>query len=1574
MSESNDTSPAQGIAIVGMSGRFPGAGSLEQFWRNLRDGVESITRFTESELIEAGIDPALVRDPAYVAAKGVVEGVEMFEPAFFGFTPREAELMDPQHRLLLECAWEALEDAGVDPDRFPGRAAVYVGTGTSSYLLSNLLPNAEELRRAGTLQVLILNDRDFAATRLSYKLNLRGPSALVQTACSTALMAVHVACQSLLAGEADLAVAGGVSIGAPVKEGYLYQEGSISSPDGLCRSYDAQAGGSVAGTGAGIVVLKRLADALEAGDTVHAVILGSAANNDGSAKVGFTAPSIEGQAEAIAEALLMSGVDPDTIGYVEGHGSATALGDPIEVSALRQAFAQAGHGGGPCALGSVKSNIGHLNAAAGVAGLIKTALALSHRTIPPSVHFETPNAQVDFGPFQVPTAALPWERGDSPRRAGVSSFGLGGTNVHAVLEEAPERGPSGPSRPWQLLPLSARTPSALAAQGARLADRLEEGGLDLSDVAFTLQTGRRAFAHRRAVVCRDVAGAVAALREGRGAAGVFEGGQRPVVFLFPGLGDHYVDMGRELYDSEPDFAAEVDRCAEILRPHLGADIREILFSAGPRAAKGTGERQTDLRAMLRRGGEPGDEASRRLARTEHAQPILFAVEYALARLLMAWGITPQAMIGYSLGEYVAACLAGVLSLEDALALVARRAKLIQELPGGAMLAVPSPETEVRPLLDERLAVAATNGPHLCVVGGPEEAVAELEGRLAERGVTCLRLTTTHAFHTPMMRPAVAALTGLAATARVGAPKIPYLSNVTGTWITAADLQDPGYWARHMVQPVRFAEGVAELLREPGRVMVEVGPGGTLSALVRQHPEGGAGRLAVGTLRRASEEGSDLALLLDALGRLWVEGVPFDSEALFAGERRHRVRLPTYPFERQRYWIDPPKGGVTPEPVPVSTGTRPDLADWFWSPVWKQAPLAAPAASEGDGAWLVFLDRGGLGARLAERLRRDGRTVSTVAAGTGFHVDGEAVTIDPARRQDYDSLVQHLRAGGGELPARVLHLWGVTGAEPGFDEAQARGLLSLIFLEQAVTAGGGGGSPVHLAMVADGLHDVADGDPVHPGKATVLGAVKVIHQESTRLTCACIDVVPPPAGSPAEERLIGQLLAEASPAAGGRLDGAVAYRGRRRWVRAFEPVGLPGEDAASRLAAGGAYLVTDGVHGGGAALAELLLRSLDARVALVVPPQFPPPERWEGWEGLPAVPPGADVLGAAVKRLSGLGAAERERLLLVRAGSDKPGAVRAALGEARAALGPLQGVFHTAGAFTGGLIQLKTAEALRAAVDPAALGAEAWLAALAAEPEPPAFVLLMSSTLAFTGGLGQLDIAAAGAFLDALARRHAAEDGPFIVAAHWDPYQWDGWLIAAAAGGAGLQPVEIQKNLEAWSIAAGRSGEAMRRLLASTLPQVIVASRDLPAMIAEADSITADTLFAQMAPMHRGEKAERPGLATAYAEPRDERERQLAALWEELFGIAPIGIEDSFLELGGHSLLAIQMVTQIRALFEADLPVTALFEAPTIAELAKLIGRAKGEESAEDLEALLALIEGLSPDEAAEKLAAMGAAL
>jgi acyl transferase domain-containing protein/acyl carrier protein len=1540
MSESAEATPAHGIAIVGMSGRFPGARSLAEFWRNLRDGVESISFFTAEELVAEGIEPAVAEDPAYVRAKGVIEGVEMFDAAFFGFTPREAALMDPQHRLLLECAWEALEDAGCDPARFPGRAAVYVGSGTSSYLFSNLLPNRAELESVGALQALILNDRDFVATRLSYKLNLRGPSVVVQTACSTSLMAVHMACQSLLAGEADLALAGGVSISLPIKEGYLYQDGSISSPDGHCRSFDAGAGGSVAGIGAGLVALKRLADAIEDGDAIHAVILGSAANNDGSAKVGFTAPSIEGQAEVIAEGLLMAGVEPDTIGYVEGHGSATSLGDPIEVSALRQAFERTGHSGRPCALGSVKSNVGHLNTAAGIAGLIKTVLALRHGTIPPSLHFERPNPQADFGPFQVPTQVLPWPEDLSPRRAGVSSFGLGGTNVHAVLEEAPKAELSGPSRSWQLLLLSARTPTALAAQADRLADRLEKGEpVNLADVAFTLQAGRKAFNRRRAVVCRDLADAVAALREGRGASSSFEGSERPVVFLFPGLGDHYVDMGRELYESEPAFAAEVDRCAEALRPHLGADVREILFSVDPRQAPGAGsERRTDLRALLRRGGEARDEASRRLDRTEYAQPILFVVEYALARLLMAWGLRPQAMIGYSLGEYVAACLSGALSLEDALALVAGRAKLIQALPAGAMLAVPLPETEVQPFLDAGLAMAATNGPHFCVVGGPDGALADLERRLTGRGVTCLRLATTHAFHTAMMEPAAVALTELARTVTVGTPKIPYVSNVTGAWITAADLADPGYWARHMVRPVRFAEGLAELLRDADRTMVEVGPGGTLSALVRQHPEAGSGRLTVATMRRQSEEGSDLAVLLDALGRLWVEGVSIDPAGLFAGQRRRRVPLPTYPFERQRCWIDPPKGAAREEaPRPGVLAREPDLADWFWVPVWKQTAPVIPGTDDDPGPWLLFLDDCGVGERLASRLREKGRNVVTVAAG---------------ETPDYEALIRHLRDDGG-LPSRIVHLWGL-GSAPDFEEAQETGLLSLIFLEQALVAAGTDGPAIRIAVVGDHLHEILDGDRVQPAKAAVVGACRVVHQESSRLTCFSLDCTP-------DDGLIDRLLAEMGRET---VDPVVAYRGRQRWVRTFDHVRLP-ETSFSPLREGGVYLITDGGNAGGVGLAELLTGAMRSRVALLLPPTFPARELWGNWPETP----GQDQIGDVARRLLALeqGPGAAGDLLILRADASDPAAVRAAVEQARARFGPLDGAFHTPGAFTGGLIQLKTRETLAVALAPVERGARALLAALADDDR--AFVVLMSSTLGFTGGLGQVDLAATGSYLDALAQ-HLAGGARRVVAAHWDPYQWQAWLVAGL--GALLQ-TEQQHDLEAGAISVAASGEALRRLLASDLPRIIVSARDLEAVIEETDALTAESFFAQMEKARRsGGAHSRDGLPNPYVPPRDEREERLAALWEELFGIAPIGIEDSFLELGGHSLLAIQMVTQIRSRFEADLPVTALFEAPTIGELSKLIGRARGEETPEDLEALLALVEGLSPDEAARKLAEMEA--
>jgi amino acid adenylation domain-containing protein len=897
------------IAIIGMAGRFPKAGDLEQFWRNLRDGVEGVTFFTDEELLgESNLSPALIADPNYVRAAAILDGIDLFDAEFFDITPREAEILDPQQRLLLECAWQALESAGYIGTRRP--VGVFAGTSQSTYLFNNILPNSEIASSVGGLALNLASEKDFLATRLSYKLNLEGPSMTVQTACSTSLTAVHMACQNLLAGECELALAGGVSVRVPQKAGYLYQAGSVNSPDGHCRAFDARAQGTVGGQGVGVVVLKLLEDALADGDHVLAVIKGSAMNNDGSLKAGFTAPRRDGQARAIRAAQLRAEVEPDTITYVETHGTATPLGDPIEIAALTKAFRQGTDRRNFCAVGSVKTNVGHLDAAAGVTSLIKATLALEHGEIPPSLHFESPNPQIEFAssPFYVASELIPWEANGMPRRAGVSAFGMGGTNVHVILEEAPAAEPSGPSRPWQLLSLSARSPEALEQMTDELAKHLEaHPDANLADVAFTLHVGRKPFAHRRTLVVSDpadpadpadTAKALGSRDPRRLWSSEQEPGDRSVAFLLPGVGDHYPGMAMGLYEAEEVFRREVDRCAELLKPLLGLDLREALRQG---AAKRDGG--MDLRAMLR--GVRGASADSPLNQTHLAQPAVFVIGWALAQLWMSWGVRPQALLGYSLGEYTAACLAGVLSLEDGLALVARRARMISELPGGAMVAVSLPEEEALKRLTPELSLSAVTGPGVCVVSGPMEAVDAFEKQLGEEGVAVRRLPTTHAFHSRMMEPIRAALAEEVGRLRLSAPRIPYLSNVTGTWITAEEATDPGYWTRHLCEPVRFGQAVEGLWSEAGRVLLEVGPGQGLSTLAMQHPASRDG-VAIPSLPHAQDRQPDEKFVAEALAKLWLAGVAIDWPAFYQGQERHRLPLPTYPFQRQRFWIDPPR--------------------------------------------------------------------------------------------------------------------------------------------------------------------------------------------------------------------------------------------------------------------------------------------------------------------------------------------------------------------------------------------------------------------------------------------------------------------------------------------------------------------------------------------------------------------------------------------------------------------------------------------------------------------------------------------
>jgi acyl transferase domain-containing protein len=871
------------IAIIGMAGRFPGAPDVNAFWQNLCDGVELVRFLSAEELLSAGVEPSRLHDPEFVKASSFLDNIEWFDAPFFNISPREAELMDPQHRVFLECAWEALEHAGYGGESCEGSVGVYGGATINTYLLCNLA-QAPELESVDLIQLNVGNSHDFLTTRVSYKLNLKGPSQAIQSACSTSLVAVHHACQGILRGECDMALAGGVSINLKLRHGYKYVERGMASPDGHCRAFDKNAQGTIFGSGVGIVVLKGKEAALRDGDCIYAIIKGSAINNDGSAKVGYTAPSVNGQAAVIREALANAGVEPQSIGYIEAHGTGTALGDPIEVQALAKAF-RAATGKNTCGMGSVKTNIGHLDAAAGVTGLIKTVLALKNKRIPPTLHFESPNPEIDFEstPFYVVNKLTEWKSLHGPRRAGVSAFGVGGTNAHVVLEEAPDIQPESNSRPWQILMLSARSQAALEQATHNVARYLQqEPKANIADVAYTLQTGRRRFPYRRFAICSDVSEGRRILQE-LDPEHVFtaqvERLDRPVAFLFPGQGSQYPGMAYGLYSHEPIFRSTVERCSELLKPALGLDLRDVLYPANP--------------------GE-GDTAEL-LNQTYVTQPALFAVEYGLAQLLLSCGVRPEAMIGHSIGEYVAACLAGVFTLEEALNLIAVRGHLMQSLAPGTMLAAGVSENEAEALTGAQISLAAVNGPMQCVFSGEESAIAELEYRLQQDGVTCRRLQTSHAFHSHMVDPIMGAFADEISRIKLQAPSARYLSNVTGGWIKPEEAISPEYWVRHLRHTVRFSQGIQTLLQDGNWMLVEVGPGRSLAQMARRHVPSNSECTFFNSLSQP-EPDSPGALL----GQLWLGGASIHWPTFYSQEKRRRIALPTYPFERRRYWIEPRK--------------------------------------------------------------------------------------------------------------------------------------------------------------------------------------------------------------------------------------------------------------------------------------------------------------------------------------------------------------------------------------------------------------------------------------------------------------------------------------------------------------------------------------------------------------------------------------------------------------------------------------------------------------------------------------------
>jgi acyl transferase domain-containing protein/thioesterase domain-containing protein/acyl carrier protein len=1353
------------IAVVGMAGRFAGARSIDEYWNHLRDGVESLTTFSEAELAAAGVGPAELADPNYVRVGAVLPDMEEFDARFFGFSPREASIMDPQHRHFLEVAWSALENAGHMPATFDGSIGIFGGSGHNAYLPYNLLTNPKLMQQVGFFLVRHTgNDKDFLTTRVSYLLNLRGPSVNVQTACSTSLVAIHMGVQSLLNGECDMAMAGGVTIELPHRHGYVYRENEILSPDGHCRAFDAASKGTVFGSGVGVVVLRRLAEAVAAGDHIHAVIKGSAVNNDGSQKVGYMAPSVDGQAQAIAEAMAIANVGAESIGYVAAHGTGTPVGDPIEVAALTQAYRQSTDKTGYCALGSVKANIGHTDSAAGVASFIAVAKAMQAGEIPPLLHFRSGNPACDFErtPFYLNAQRIAWQPpAGLPRRAGVSSLGVGGTNAHIVLEQAPPRAPSSPAtRRWQVLVQSARSMKSLDAGSVALAEHLraqpQTNLAYLADAAYTLQVGRQPMPLRRIVVADSTDAATQALLDTQHAAtDTASDAPRSVVFMFAGGGAQHPNMGADLYASEPVYRAAVDECLSILRSRLNLDLKPLLYPAA--------------------GAE--DSAAEQLQRPSLALPALLTTQIAQARLWQSWGIEPAAMIGHSMGEYTAAHLSGVFSLADALTLVELRGRLFETLPEGAMLSVPLPEAELLPLLTPDLAIGVINGPQLCVASGPVASIETLQRRLAEMEIDAARVRINVAAHSPMLEPILAKFGTFLRGIVMRAPQRPFISNLSGAIITAAEANSADYWVRHLRHTVRFADGLQQLLADETRVLLEVGPGRTLSSLARSHPARKPAQPVLASMRHADDATDDQAFMLGAFGRLWATGVEVDWSKLRTGETRLRIELPTYCFEHQRHWVEPGKTGVlAPEDRPLHK--RKDLAQWFYQPVWQRTPVATAAAAPHSGTTpqrtLLLSDGSAFAERLAQHLRAGGDEVIVATAGRSWREeDPRRFTLDAKSTNDLERLFQAVLAVSPP-PSRIVHLWNLGSHD--LETTLQRGFYRLLQIAQVIGREDLS-EPMALMVLTRNAQRVAGETEIDAAKATLLGPCKVLPREFPNVRCVSADIDTPAPGSPLEQRLLDGLAADLDAALHGTLAHDVtAWRAGERWVREHVEAPLPAVAAAqSKLRTQGAYLITGGLGGVGLALAEHLARRVQARLVLVGRQGLPERSHW------PDHLARGDALARRIRQVMAIEALGSQ-VLVIAADVTNAAQMKAAVRHARARFGTLHGVLHTAGVLADGVIQLKDAAVAASVLAPKVQGTLALEAALADDAKAPPldFLLLFSSISAFAGLAGQIDYAAANAFLDAYAQSRWARGDTRTIAVDWSQWQEVGMAAELAS--------------------------------------------------------------------------------------------------------------------------------------------------------------------------------------------------
>ena len=1526
------------IAVIGMAGRFPGANNLADFWENLKHGKESVKFFSDDELREYHIDEATLRNPDYVKAKGYLENIDQFDAAFFGYSPQEALRMDPQIRLFHECAWHALEDAGYYPEKWKGQIGMYGGGFTSGQWQATLFASLAD-DTLDWMSLELISNKDLLTTRVSYNLGLTGPSFSVNTQCSTSLVAIHLASSALIAGECDMALAGGVTINLPPKTGYTYAQDAIISQDGHCRPFDEKANGTIWGDGVGIVALKRLRSALRDGDNIYAVIKGSAINNDGASKSNFTAPSVSGQQHVIRLAQQFAEVDPATIEYVETHGTGTSLGDPIEIEALKRSFNTTKKG--YCGIGSVKSNLGHLIAAAGIASFIKTVLTLKNKQIPPSINFDKPNPKIDFAnsPFYVNTQLKDWHTREKVRRAAVSSFGIGGTNAHVILEEAPRRAetPAQPGERTNVFVLSAKSEGALADMIGQYQSLAADPSVRPDDVAFSLQTTRKPFKHRLAIPYTGRTDLVGQLQRAAGGEGLHAVRKLPyVVFMFPGQGSQYTGMCAELYASYDVFRQEFDACHQILGRSFGIDLNGLVF--GPAAA--------------------------RINETQYAQLALFVTEYATAKLLTACGITPHALIGHSVGEYVAATLSGVLSLPDALGLIEARGRLMQALPPGAMLSVMAAAEDLEPYLGDGVSVAGVNSTGLLTLSGSVEAIGALSGRLRAGHVPFTRLNTGHAFHSAMVEPVLETFIERVRRVKLSPPAIPYLSNVTGTWITDEQATDPAYYGKHLRAAVLFEAGITALTRKGACLFIEAGPGNTLAGFVKRHRHFDAGHQLVNPCRHPSEATGDQVKWMQALAAAWRSGIDVNFLPLYGpGPRPARIRLPLYPFQKQQYWPAPAAAGAALRPAgheAVRTGSK-NTNDWFYDVSWQKTPAFGlkQAVSASALSWLCLVNDRPAAENLGRLLR--GQHQRVVVAWPSDHfgrVAEGAYCLDYAREEHFAQLFAAEHAAGNPFDV-VLNVLPYE-AEPvgqATGEKVLRSFYSNVFVIRGHAAVSGA-RPLKLTTVANNSFLIAGNESLNPFHSLAIGTVKVISSEYPHIAARFIDT--DCAADPG--RAGAMLLQICRETLGDRNTKVVAYRNDIRWEQVIVKTAPSSPNLQSiTIREQGVYVITGGLGIFGFKFSAYLQDHANVKLALLTRSRFPARSTWRRWGGyslaevlafetLPAelgVPGG--VLSAPERK--DVHAKVQKLLKLLAAGADvhvygvnlsDEADVAQCLNTVEAELGPVNGIMHGAGFYQYTPIADASRKMMDDILEPKVLGTirlAGWI-----KERPLDFLMLQSSLSAVIPLKAFSAYSAANLFLDAFACHLKAAKGLRVISVNWDLFR----LSEDEIGSVTEEEAQSSKMYIKF-LKDGISHEQGKRLFDQLLheeaTQVVISRNDLLTVRNLIDAEGPATDPAAGAPPAARPTGKRPALGVAYAAPRSAAEQSVQEVWQDVLGYEQVGVLDNFFELGGNSLQALVIINRINKKYRLHLSISDFFKTTTIEALAAYLTQKEAQQEA-----------------------------